>query len=104
MAVNPRVQGYFISVFVLYFKGRVYHFLSFKIVSSRIFGRLSPVVWGTDGSEVPFTIFFKLFFNLFLFHFFLVSPFISLPAIPTGSFYDYGQAMFQDHECIERSH
>ncbi len=61
LAVNPSVQGYFISVCVLYFKGRVYHFLTFKTVSSQIVGCLSPVVWGTHGSEVPLTIFFIIF-------------------------------------------
>jgi hypothetical protein len=54
LAVNPSVQGYFISVCVSYFKGRVYHFLSFKTVSSWIIGRLSPVVWGTHGIGAPF--------------------------------------------------
>ncbi len=44
---------------------------------------------------VPLTTFYN-FFNLYLYHFFLVSPFIFLPAIPTGSFYDYGQATIQD--------
>ncbi len=58
LAVNASVQGFFISVCVLYFKGRVYHFLSFKIVSSRIIGCLSPVIWGTHGSEVPLTTFY----------------------------------------------
>jgi hypothetical protein len=89
--------GYFISVCVLYFKGRVYNFLSFKTVSSRIFGCLSPVIRGTHGSEVPLTIFFHHFLiYTSINHFYLVSPFIFLLAIPTGSFYDCGQAMLQD--------
>jgi hypothetical protein len=98
------VQGYFIISVCRTLKGEYTIFSSFKTVSSRIIGRLSPVVWGTDGSEVPLTI-FSSFFNLNLYHFFsIVSPFISVPANPTGSFHDYGQAMFQDHECMERSH
>ncbi len=104
LAVNPSVQGYFISVCMLYFKGRVYNFLSFKTVRSRIIGRLLPVVWGTHGSEVPLTIFFHHFLIYTCIIFFLASPFIFLPANPTGSFYDYGQALLQDHECMEKSH
>ncbi len=95
LAVNPSVQGYFIYVCVLYFKGRVYNFLSFKTVSSRIIGHLSPVKWGTHGSEVPLTIFF-IIFKFIPVSFFLVSSFIFLPANPIGSFYDYGQAMIHD--------
>ncbi len=103
LAVKSSLQGYFYSCFCT-LKGEYTIFSSSKTVSSQIIGRLSPVVWGTHGSEVPLTI-FSSFFNLYMYHFFsIVSPFIFLPANPTGSSNDYGQSMFQDHECMEKSH
>jgi hypothetical protein len=94
LAVKSCVQGYFYSCFCT-LKGEYIIFSSSKTVSSQIIGRLSPVFWGTHGSEVPLTI-FSPFFNLYMYHFFsAASPFISLPANPTGNFYDYGQAMFR---------
>jgi hypothetical protein len=72
LAVKSSVQGYFYSCLCT-LKGEYTIFSSSKTVSSQIIGRLSPVVWGTHGSEVPLTIFFSSFFNLYMYHFFLQS-------------------------------
>jgi hypothetical protein len=102
LAVKSSVQGYFYSCFCT-LKGEYTIFSSSKTVSSQIIGRLSPVVWGTHGSEVPLTVFSSFLIYTCIIFFYSLSLYFSTSQ-SHRKFLWLWPGYVQDHECMEKSH